>query len=766
MIDSRFHDLIAHLWRGGKYAYFWTPDDGAGQKTSYWLTVPWMDEVPKLFWDKDAYFSVNPSIIRRSEFERAGNADIAAINCLYAEFDFPTRSALDAFLAKLLTFGVKATCVVSSGGGWHVYIWLTTPFVLDTPAKQQRAADLQWAFAQFAGGDTSVNDLARVLRIPGTVNHKAKYAPNFPAVTIELWEPSAQYELSDLEPFLQPLIDARDATQAHSQAAAGGSVSLSDTDLLAVLFGSKNGVVYQELWAGNLRAANGDHSVADQMLSNGLAWLTGRDVAKMDSLFRQSGLYRKKWESKNYREGTLSKAANTAQTVYDPSQRSHIDPQAVAAAQAAVGMGAGGNGGSQIPPTGGSGPQPQPSGNSGGGGSYKPPVSPTTDDYKAALKHLGFYFRLNDLDDRIEVNGARLTDEIKARMKNRMRDLGFKRQQIADMQDAYLEEAADNRYHPIKEYLQSLTWNSDDHIRMLAGYFQDKHAPVTYDDGSRESVIYVWLKRWLVAAVGKVFAGNSVNAQNAVLVLEGDQNLGKSTFARWLCSGIPRYFIEKSIDPDSKEDERRLANKWVWEIGELGATTRKADREALKSFLTKETVTWRNPYAEEDSEKPALASFIGTVNNEGGFLQDATGTRRFMTVGLLKIDHSYIQNIDIDQVWAQAFYLYTSGEPWRLTAEETITREELNNEYKVEDPYDGWVRRFFDIDLTRAANKTPGWFCTTQQIVSELKNQGVTDNTTAISMRLATTMKGLGLEKDRYPIRTGPMGYWGLKAKP
>jgi len=748
MIDPRFAELTAHLWRGGRYSYLWTPDDGQGDKYTYWITVKAARDVPKLFWDKDAYFGVNPSVIRRSEHERASNTDIVAVNGFYCEFDCPTREAKEAAAKKIHAWKIHPACVIDSGGGYHVYILLRAPL---TDIK--RAADLQWAFAQFAGGDTSVNDLARVLRIPGTTNHKARYGPNGAPVTIVEWDMTQQHELSDLEAILQPYIDARDASKAHTPSPQQGAVSLSDSELLDVLFKSKNGSQYEALYRGDLSSVGDDHSRADQILCNGLAWLTGRDISRMDSLFRQSGLYRKKWDTKGYSDRTLNNAANSAQTVYTPSQ---VDPQAQAAAQAAVN-------GSQ-PSSNGTGPQAQAQQTSGT--TYKPPVDPKTADYIKALHYLGFYFRLNLLDDHIEVNSKRLDDLTIRTIRNKMRDLGFKGRQITDMEDAYWEEAGDNAYHPIKDYLQSLQWNGDDHIRLLARHFKDKHSPVIYPDGSQETVFYVWLKRWLIAAVAKVYSGGAVSAQNAVLVLEGGQNLGKSTFARWLCSGIPRYFIEKSIDPDSKEDERRLASNWVWEVGELGATTRKADREALKSFLSKVECKFRNPYAKEDSEKPALASFIGTVNNEGGFLQDATGSRRFNVVGLTEIQHSYIDDVDINQLWAQAFELYRSGESWRLLPEEVQTREELNTDYKVEDPYEGWVRRFFDIDLQRAEQKTAGWFTTTQEIVSELKNQGVTGDTKGVTMFLAATMKEMGLEKDRFPLRTGPRGYWGVKIKP
>lgn len=49
------------------------------------------------------------------------------------------------------------------------------------------------------------------------------------------------------------------------------------------------------LWAGDCSEHAGDHSAADLALCCHLAYLTGNDAARMDSLFRRSGLFREKW---------------------------------------------------------------------------------------------------------------------------------------------------------------------------------------------------------------------------------------------------------------------------------------------------------------------------------------------------------------------------------------------------------------------------------------------------------------------------------------
>jgi hypothetical protein len=64
---------------------------------------------------------------------------------------------------------------------------------------------------------------------------------------------------------------------------------------------------FPPLWDGNTSAYNGDQSAADQALCNMLAFRTG-DENRVDSLFRQSGLYRPKWERGDYRHATIRKA--------------------------------------------------------------------------------------------------------------------------------------------------------------------------------------------------------------------------------------------------------------------------------------------------------------------------------------------------------------------------------------------------------------------------------------------------------------------------
>jgi len=324
-----------------------------------------------------------------------------------------------------------------------------------------------------------------------------------------------------------------------------------------------------------------------------------------------------------------------------------------------------------------------------------PPVAPEQPESVIIierLRALGYEFKLNLCTDTVEVNGRGISDIIAAKIRMQLRDIGLAKK-IAAAEDAYIAEAEKNAYHPVRDYLDSIKWDGNDHISALAGCLSSNDPPIEYRSGARLPLHHVYMHRWLVGAVAKVYTG----AQNAMLVWDGGQGIGKSTLAHWIGSGVPGYFIEGPINVQDKDSDVRLISRWVWEVSELDATTRKADQSALKSFITKEVVSVRKPYGHHDIVKPAMASLIGTVNNTSGFLADESGSRRFMITRLEYISRRY-QDIDVHQIWAQAKELYLSGEKWMLLGEESAAQRAHNEAYEVETTLDDWIDRYFIFD--------------------------------------------------------------------
>lgn len=368
------------------------------------------------------------------------------------------------------------------------------------------------------------------------------------------------------------------------------------------------------------------------------------------------------------------------------------------------------------------------------------------------LKNMGYTFRLNELDDSIEVNGETITDILRLKIRTELRDLRYHRELTA-IEEAWHTEALANSYNPIKEYFNSLPPYSliNDEpwvIPKLCSYFQDA-----------DNIFQIWLTKFCVGAIAKVLQAGTANpAQNPMLVPVGSQNLGKSRFARWLCSGISKYFVEGAIKTDDKDYWLRLANKFIWEVGELEGVISKEDKSALKDFITRDKVTVRKPYGKYEMEKPAVCSMIGTVNEDGtGFLNDPTGSRRFLVCELTAINWEY-SKIDPNMVWAEALYLYQQNPTcYLLTPDEVTHRNEINGRFQQDDLIEDMFLKKYEI------TRDNSHFVPTLELIGELELIGLDGTKKQKEMRIAQMLRKNGIVKGRQNNNLGPRGYKGIR---
>lgn len=139
-------------------------------------------------------------------------------------------------------------------------------------------------------------------------------------------------DLQDRADKLQPILDKymkRPQQTAKAKPATPATpLTLSDNELIAKITESKQGAKFTSLWNGDITGYSSP-SEADQALCNILAFWTGNDAARIDSLFRQSGLFRNKWDSrrsgKTYGEKTIEKAINNTTEVYNPTPQAKTE---------------------------------------------------------------------------------------------------------------------------------------------------------------------------------------------------------------------------------------------------------------------------------------------------------------------------------------------------------------------------------------------------------------------------------------------------------
>jgi predicted P-loop ATPase len=177
----------------------------------------------------------------------------------------------------------------------------------------------------------------------------------------------------------------------------------------------------------------------------------------------------------------------------------------------------------------------------------------------------------------------------------------------------------------------------------------------------------------------------------------------------------------------------------------------------------------RPPYGRYEISKPALSSFIGTVNNENGLLADPTGNRRYMFSKIDSIDwHGYMANIDVNAAWAEAKAAYLAGEPADLEPEELLLAEKINTSYEVEEPLEGIILQHFEIDPCALA-----WWTPTSEIlqaIDDVHKDPITGESTAatykgttmsVSLKIASLMTSLGCERNRRRGAEGKNPQWG-----
>ncbi|MBI5258368.1 MAG: hypothetical protein HY855_17820 [Burkholderiales bacterium] len=173
--------------------------------------------------------------------------------------------------------------------------------------KGRRADKLPWPGAE--GGEVEVYDRGRYFvvtgeRLSGTPAHAERAQAQLDALVAELWPEKP-----------------RQAQQEGAQDHQAPPLALDDHELVARAKHSKNGAKFAALWAGDISAYGGDESRADLALVSMLVWWCNGDTDRTDRLFRQSDLYREKWERDDYRQATLDKALATCEGGYNPQPR-------------------------------------------------------------------------------------------------------------------------------------------------------------------------------------------------------------------------------------------------------------------------------------------------------------------------------------------------------------------------------------------------------------------------------------------------------------
>ena len=253
---------------------------------------------------------------------------------------------------------------------------------------------------------------------------------------------------------------------------------------------------------------------------------------------------------------------------------------------------------------------------------------------------------------------------------------------------AFTKVADDRRFHPIRNYLDCLPpWDGISRVEELfIRFLKADNTPYTR----------AITRKTFAAAVARVYHPGI--KFDSVLVLDGEQGIGKSTIVKDLV-GSDYYSESLSLtDVNDKSAAEKLQGFWIVEIGEL-AGMKKADIEKVKAFFSTSDDQYRPSYGRTVESHPRQCVIIATVNGEHGYLRDVTGNRRYWIVKSNQPRHKMTWRCTEEfrsQFWAEAKSIWEAGERLYLEGDLLYEAEDVQTQAMETDDREGLVRKYLD----------------------------------------------------------------------
>ena len=212
--------------------------------------------------------------------------------------------------------------------------------------------------------------------------------------------------------------------------------------------------------------------------------------------------------------------------------------------------------------------------------------------------------------------------------------------------------ANENKYHPIRDYLNTLVWDGTERIRFCLRHFL---------------------------------------------------GAGKSTFFR-LLAVRDEWFSDDLRKLDDDNVYRKLQGHWIIEMSEMMATANAKSIEEIKSFLSRQKEVYKIPYETHPADRPRQCVFGGTSNALDFLPLDRSGNRRFIPVMVYPeqaevhiLEDEAASRAYIEQMWAEAMEIYRSGR-FKLAFSPTMQRylKEHQRDFMPEDTKAGMIQAYLD----------------------------------------------------------------------
>jgi predicted P-loop ATPase len=557
--------------------------------------------------DRNIYYSLNPT---RATDKKSKKSDITAIEFIHADLDpkddESPEAAKSRYLEALKAFKPQPSAIIDSGNGIQALWRLKTP----QPPDQLTAVEARSkAVMETLGSEAGTQNIDRILRVPGTINHpneKKQKGGRVPCVAEIVEFNGVSYGLGDFP----AVIEDTDPTDS-------GHADDDDELERTILDGGQKrhgGTRSEQVWW-----------VINEMLRRGylaatiIPILLDRNNRISDHIYNQAN-------PRPYAERQIKEACKKLELAIDQHGRPYRSQTNIC----------------------------------------------------IALMKLKVEMRYDQFADHISIKGLPdfgpvLNDAAMTRLRLTM-DRRFK---LSVHKEMFFEVVCDaarlNGFHPVRDYLDQLTWDGVPRIdRWLVDYA--KVEATQYACTVSALMLIASVRR--VRRPGVKF--------DELIVLENKQGTNRSTALRILAVRDEWFTDDFNMKLKGKEVIEQLRGKWIIEIAEM--TGHRGELEHIKALLSRQFDRGRLVWDRLTSEIGRQNTFWGTTN-DAAYLRDLTGNRRFWPIKCEEFDLDGLTR-DVDQLWAEAAAREAKAKSIHLDRELWSAAAEEQDKRLIHDPFE------------------------------------------------------------------------------
>ena len=236
-----------------------------------------------------------------------------------------------------------------------------------------------------------------------------------------------------------------------------------------------------------------------------------------------------------------------------------------------------------------------------------------------------------------------------------------------------------------------LKWDGNPRIEQLSNHF------ILVDKNQRELFNRVF-RFWIIKAAEMMANPNNEIAVNRLVfcVQSDNQGIGKTTFGRKLTAPFNEGVIPSVYEMDrpdfGKDALIQLATNTLVMLDDI-SNWQSSKLKKLKAIISSKNIKVRPPYGAYTVSKPRTASFFATTN-ELGFLNEENDTR-WAVFRISDIDKAY-NDIDMNQVWSEAFHYAEDSEELLFTEEMKEFCIQLSSKHQLKTELDEIVIQWFE----------------------------------------------------------------------